>query len=165
MPGPTCSIIKVAITMPITRRALPTLMLGALVGLVGCGSGPEFAEVEGVVSLKGKPLPDVEIVFSPMTERGTKGPTAACVTDSQGRYRLKCERAGRTGAPVGTHRVVIRDIGAVPPPPGIEILDEKGQQYQPKPLRVPDRYTDLLKTPFQNVEVHSGKQTLDYDLK
>jgi len=151
--------------MPNTRRALTVLYLGALVGLVGCGTGPEFAEVEGVVSLKGKPLPEVEILFSPMTEKGTKGPTAACVTDAQGRYRLKCERAGRIGALVGTHRVVIRDIAAVPPPPGIEILDENGRQYQPKPLRVPDRYTDLQKTPFQNVEVHSGKQTLDYDLK
>jgi hypothetical protein len=148
-----------------TRRLVTALSLGALVGLSGCTSGPEFAEVEGVVSLRGKPLPEVEIVFSPMTERGTTGPTAACVTDAQGRYRLKCERAGRTGALVGTHRVVIRDIAAMPPPPGLEILDEKGQQYQPKPLRVPDRYTDLLKTPFQNVEVHSGKQTLDYDLK
>jgi hypothetical protein len=148
-----------------TRRLVTALSLGALVALSGCTSGPEFAEVEGVVSLRGKPLPEVEIVFSPMTERGTTGPTAACVTDAQGRYRLKCERAGRTGALVGTHRVVIRDIAAMPPPPGLEILDEKGQQYQPKPLRVPDRYTDLLKTPFQNVEVHSGKQTLDYDLK
>lgn len=151
--------------MRTTRRVFTALFVGALFGLTGCGTGPEFAEVEGVVSLKGKPLPDVEIVFSPMTEKGTKGPTAACVTDAQGRYRLKCERAGRTGALVGIHRVVIRDIGAVPPPPGVEILDENGRQYQPKPLRVPDRYTDLLKTPFQAVEVRSGKQTLDYDLK
>jgi hypothetical protein len=151
--------------MPNTHRVLAAAFLGALVGLCGCSGGPEFAEVEGVVSLKGKPLPEVEIVFAPMTEKGTTGPTAACVTDAQGRYRLKCERAGRTGALVGTHRVVIRDIGAIPPPPGLEILDEKGRPYQPKPLRVPDRYTDLLKTPFQDVEVHAGKQALDFDVK
>jgi len=148
-----------------TRRVFTALVLGALVGLGGCGTGPEFAEVEGVVSLKGKPLPEVEIVFAPVTEKGTKGPTAACVTDAQGRYRLKCERAGRIGTLVGTHRVVIRDIAAIPPPPEAVILDENGKQYRPKPLRVPDRYSDLLRTPFQNVEVHSGKQTLDYDLK
>ena len=148
-----------------TRRAFFALLSCAVVGTGGCGGGPEFAEVEGAVTLKGKPLPDVEIVFSPMSETGTNGPTSACVTDAQGRYRLKCDRADAVGALVGTHRVVIRDIAAVPPPPGIEILDEKGQPYQPKPLRVPDRYADLQKTPFQNVEVRPGKQTLDYDLK
>jgi hypothetical protein len=147
------------------RRTFTAIVLCALVGPGGCGTGPEFAEVEGVVTLKGKPLPEVEVTFSPVTEKGTKGPTAACVTDGQGRYRLRCDRADKNGAPVGVHRVVIRDIAATPPPPGIEILDEKGQPYQPKPLRVPDRYTDLLKTPFQNVEVKSGKQTLDFDLK
>ena len=151
--------------MQVARRIFTVIFLCAPVGLGGCGTGLQLAEVEGVVTLKGTPLPEVEITFSPVTEKGTKGPAAACVTDAQGRYRLRCERADKFGVLIGVHRVVFRDIAAIPPPPGIEIVDEKGQPYQPKPLRVPDRYTDLLQTPFQDVEVRSGKQTLDFDLK
>jgi hypothetical protein len=33
------------------------------------------------------------------------------------------------------------------------------------PLRFPLVYTEVLATPFLNVEVKSGKQRLDFDLK
>src|SRR5262245_12379521 len=98
--------------------ARPTrLAVLALAGLCGCARGPEFAEVEGVVTLNGKPLPTVEVVFLPEAEAGTKGPVASCYTDDRGRYRLRSEAAGVGGAVVGTHRVLIRDTAAVPPPP------------------------------------------------
>ncbi len=58
-----------------------------------------------------------------------------------GTYRLRCDRANKSGALFGMHRVMFRDIGAAPSVPGIEITDEKRQPYKPKPLRVPANYT------------------------
>jgi hypothetical protein len=151
----TCPLLLVALTMP----------------LVGCG-GPPMGIVSGVVTLDGKPLPDVEVQFLPDPEQGTRGATASCYTDEQGRFTLRTERHGTAGALVGTHRVVFVDIAALPSPGSLPgMADRVGQPpappagQKPKKNRVPAMYTDPNQTPFRTVEVKSGDQTLNFDLQ
>jgi hypothetical protein len=149
------------------RRIVPigTLLTVAILA-AGC-SGREFAEVEGTVTLDGKPLGEVQVVFVPDATQGNKGNNASAFTDAQGHYRLRAERDGKDGTVLGPHRVYFVDLTAVPnltgePPP-------PGQPARPSgpglPLRFPRVYTDLLETPFKDVEIKSGKQTVDFKLK
>jgi hypothetical protein len=75
---------------------------------------------------------------------------------------------GQRGAIVGTHRVCIRDLAALPLPP---ILDAQGNAERArgprsaaKPSRVPAAYTSSQETPLRAVEVKPGQQTLDFEL-
>jgi hypothetical protein len=134
---------------------------------VGCNSAREFAEVEGTVTLNGKPLTEVQVVFAPDATKGNKGNNASAFTDAQGHYRLRAERDQKDGTVLGPHRVYFVDLTAVPdltgeaPAPG-QAARRKGPGI---PLRFPRVYTDILETPFVDVEVKPGKQTLDFDLK
>ena len=80
--------------------------LGVLVFAGGCGRGPEFAEVEGKLTKGGTPLKNVRVEFWPEGD----GPKSSGVTDEQGRYTLKSEDGRTTGAIVGPHRVVLKDL-------------------------------------------------------
>lgn len=80
---------------------------GAVVclALLGCGpSGPELGTVKGKVTLYGRPLPNALVTFEP--EGG--GPVGTSPTDEEGNFELYS--AGRKGAQVGNHRVVITTI-------------------------------------------------------
>ncbi len=146
------------------------LCLPCLVGLLGCakGNGPEYAEVEGKVTLNGKPLPNVEVVF--MSElRGSKGeasPASTSYTDDRGHYSLWCGQSDTQGAVVGKYRVCVNDIAAMPLP-AMEFGDDPAaaKAHRPGPLRVPSRYSSTAQTPFRDVTVSSGKMILDFDVK
>lgn len=146
---------------------------------------PRCGPVEGVVTLDGKPLDTVEIVFLPDPVKGTKGARAACYTDAQGRFKLTSEKYGQEGALVGYHRVVIRDITSLPDPPGanrdhpnegLEPTAQRGDGVKTalaqkqtagsstKKSRVPPEYEDANRTPFQNIEVTANGQTLNFDV-
>jgi hypothetical protein len=138
---------------------------------VGCG-GREFAEVEGRVTLDGRPLPDVEIVFMPDPARGNQGNNASAFTDADGRYRLHAPRDNRAGTVLGPHRVVVHDLtmvvspsGPGMAPPGAAAAPALPQAPGSKPRRFPTKYGDAAETPFKDVEIKPGKQTLDFDLK
>ena len=63
----------------------------------GCGSEPrpEFALVEGVVRINGKPDRGVTVRFTPDPEKGNSLPAFATgTTDEQGKYLLKYEFRG-----------------------------------------------------------------------
>ena len=150
------------------RRILPTGALAVVAAVAGgCSSAREFAEVEGAVTLDGKPLGQVQVVFVPDATKGNKGNNATAFTDAQGQYRLKAERDGKDGTVLGPHRVYFVDLTAVPNLTGTP--PEPGQPARPSapglPLRFPRVYTDLLETPFKDVEIKSGKQTQNFDLK
>lgn len=132
----------------------------------GC-AGREFAEVEGTVTLNGRPLADVEIVFVPAA---AKGNNANACTDAQGRYKLRSEPARKNGTVFGPHRVTIVDLLAVPDLSQMGGAAAVGSQAAPTtrgPIvsRVPAVYCYPDQTPFQDVEVKPGKQTLDCDVK
>jgi hypothetical protein len=141
------------------RTAAGLLAAAVLLALAGCGSDKfESAEVDGKVTLGGKPLSGVKVAYYPVSEGREQPPYATGMTDTSGTYTLTLEN-GKTGALVGKNRVVVnwplRERGsdrdkAPPPPPGPPI---------------PIQYTVATETPLI-VEVKSGgRQTIDLPLK
>jgi hypothetical protein len=140
--------------------------------LAGCSRGPERAEVEGVVTLAGKPLANVEVVFMPDPELGSTGPRAVALTDAEGYYHLGAD-AGQEGAAVGKYRVLLVDNEARsrtprPDPGPDEDRPQVGKAQAPKSgaekSRVPPRYGRVDATPLQPIEVKSGKQRHDFQI-
>jgi len=152
------------------RLTGPAPALFALVALgtaTGCGSRLQVAEVEGVVRLGGKPLPQVRIQFMPDPEKKTVGPISSGTTDEQGHFKLVCADQ-RLGAVVGWHRVVITDMKVnlfkTPRQGRRDDDDTKGiQKQKPQPPRVPDKYTMSGQTPLI-IEVKPEKQEMAFDL-
>jgi hypothetical protein len=152
-------------------RSLLSFLLGlaSLATAPGCNRGPQFADVEGTVTLNGRPLPDMEVVFLPDPDTGTLGPASSGYTNEKGHYQLVTNK-GQVGAVVGTHRVCIRDLTTLPTPP---LLDAEGNRERagpqgakpaPKVSRVPAAYSSSEQTPLRAVEVKPGGQTLDFPL-
>ena len=75
--------------------------LSALVLLCGCGGDElELAEVGGVVTYQGEPLPGATVTFIP-----EEGPPAVGTTNEQGEFSLVTH--GRSGAAVGPHTISV----------------------------------------------------------
>jgi hypothetical protein len=131
------------------------LVLGILLAAVtGCGgSGPTFAEVEGVVKFKGKPLANVVVEFLPDPEKGTTGPKSSGYTNDEGRFTLRAD-TGQSGAVVGWHRVVLVDPNEERPPQG---------QAPKKAARLPAIFLQSDTTPFRR-QVAAGTNTFELDL-
>jgi len=73
----------------------------SLVGCGGTGDQPELGQVTGTVTLDGKPLNGVAVVFAPENGRPARGRT-----DLNGKYELTYIRQTR-GTKVGRNRVEI----------------------------------------------------------
>jgi hypothetical protein len=88
------------------RRRFSCLL--APLALLGCGAPYQVAPVSGKVTLDGKPLPKVVVTFAPVGTPANRnpGPTAAAVTDAEGRYTLRLD-PGKPGAVVGKCRVYV----------------------------------------------------------
>lgn len=130
-----------------------------LAGLVGCGdAGPKMAEVEGTLKLKGKPLDKIQVEFWPVAG----APRSMGVTDAQGRFALTTDDGKRTGARVGTHKIVLKDVGVL----GDVFLGRAGENVdmtKGKKPQISDAYGDPEKTPLKR-EVTEGKCVIDIDL-
>lgn len=71
--------------------------------VAGCGkTGPELAEVRGVITLGERPMRDVIVTFRPTGQ--TAGNGAHGATDAQGRFELADVRGGK-GARPGQYKV------------------------------------------------------------
>lgn len=140
------------------------------VGTTGCGTSPELAAVEGVVTLDGQPLPDVEVVFLPDPDRGTLGREMAAYSGADGRYRIPLDRTEGVGVVVGVHRVCVRDARMYLVPPGGGLDPETGEPTAAKAnagrktSRVPLAYGDARQTPLRDVAIEPGTQTFDIEL-
>lgn len=128
---------------------------GAAVLLTGCPTRHEFAAVEGVVTLDGVPLDDIEVVFLPEPGAARAGPRSTCITDASGVFRMRTD-AGKDGAVVGACRVTLLDLKAIAAAP-----DGPGKS---RPSRVPAEYVNATSTPMRNVTVTSGAQTLNFEV-
>lgn len=135
----------------------------------GC-SGPQFASVEGIVTLDDKPVADLEVQFIPEPSTATSGPPASAYTDKDGRYRIVA--AGTSGVGVGQHRVCINDATLMMPGGGKTDADpESGvpgttaTNPQTKRSRVPTTYSDATRTPFLAIDIRPGTQTQNFTLK
>lgn len=87
--------------------------------LAGCGNdkGPKLANLEGTVTLNGKPLQGVTVVVLPSVGRPASG-----ITDAAGHYETRFTR-DKMGAPVGAHR--IRVEMNLPPVEGWDEMEDE----------------------------------------
>jgi hypothetical protein len=141
------------------RRALILNGIWIAMALAGCKGGPtvEFAHVQGVVKVNGRPQRGALVQFSPDRDKGNGVPVFANGTsDDQGKYTLKYSHQGKIGdgAPVGWHRVAVIDttVGVTP------------QGQDPKPSAIPMAYGTPATTPLV-VEVKAGDNTIDLEIK
>jgi hypothetical protein len=83
------------------------LFATAILTFVGCGGNFSTAPVSGKVTLDGKPVDGIRLVFSPMANEGNTdpGPWSTGVTNSEGEYTLET-RHKKPGAAVGKHTVM-----------------------------------------------------------
>lgn len=127
-------------------------------GLIGCSDGPPMAEVEGTVKVGGKPVDKIQVEFWP----AGKGPRSIGVTDAAGRYTLQADDGKRSGAAVGTHKVLLKDVGIM----GDKFLGRAGESVdmtKGKAPRINAKYSDATRSDL-NKEVTSGKNVIDFDI-
>ena len=121
----------------------------------GCsGSSGNFGNVQGTVTLDGKPLSGVSVVFYP--ESGERSSTGE--TDENGKYSLRHTRK-IDGAVIGKHRITIsiNDL--------IDLYEDGGAEVTTKKRKkLPLKYTDQNKTELSET-VESGNNTIDFPLK
>lgn len=121
-----------------------SLWLGAVVFLGGgCTSRtagyPDLGLVSGSVTLDGKPLAGIDVLFQPLQGRSSSG-----TTDSQGRYELLFSPVAE-GAMVGQHTVSFH-----------QTPDEADVRSLARPFK-------HLRRTFE-VHVQSGRNTHDFEL-
>ncbi|MBA2115176.1 carboxypeptidase-like regulatory domain-containing protein [Bremerella alba] len=132
---------------------MQTLMLIAALSAInwtGCSqdSGPALGQVDGVVTLDGKPLPDAMVSFYP----AEGGRSAHGTTDGTGKYQLRFT-AFKEGAMVGQHTVKI-EVGVQ--------TGEVALTPAQKARKLPEIYN---KNSELSAEVNRGSNTLDFALK
>ncbi len=114
----------------------------------GCGSGVATAKVEGVVTLDGKPLSDIRVLFQPISQGAeSNGIGSFGLTDSSGKFALRLSDSQSEGAVVGNHTVILADKLSEDP----KDSDAGGFGSTPK-SRIPDKFS---RAP-QKFEVKSG---------
>lgn len=139
------------------RFAIASTLFVLLLVINGCSKPmPQIAEVEGTVTIKGKPQPRLLVRFLPDPEKGNNWPVnGEGQTDEKGKFQLKYHHAGQEGlgAAVGWNRVLIEDTRLS----GIA-------QGQPRPPQIiPTAYSSPATTPLSK-EVKPGKQTIDLEI-
>ncbi|QDT25331.1 carboxypeptidase-like regulatory domain-containing protein [Gimesia panareensis] len=135
------------------------MLLSALLFLLlaGCGGGtgdaPETAQVKGIVTMSGNPVPGATVVFIPES-----GPSAMGMTDATGAYTLKTGKS--TGAVTGQHKVTISVSSGVIPMPGTE---EAKQAEKTKSVIPPD-YGNPQKSGLSANVSAGGENVIDFNL-
>lgn len=118
--------------------------------LSGCGSSnPATGEVEGTISLDGKPLDHATVTFQPTDGRSSIG-----VTDSEGHYHLRFS-ASEDGALPGEHTVMITTEQDATGGEGDQPLVPAREEL------LPEKYTTKSEL---TATVKPGSNTIDFDL-
>jgi hypothetical protein len=128
-------------------------------GCGGSGDQPELGLVTGTITLNGKPLSGIAVVFQPDSGRPSRG-----MTDAEGKYELTYIRQTR-GAKIGSNRVEI-----APSEDGeaaeAENQDDENQSPTKRPKSgkptIPARYNVRSEL---KVDVKSGSNTFDFKLE
>jgi len=124
--------------------------------IAGCGGGSDvdLAQVEGTVTLDGKPLAGVNLEFTPAGESGGSPSYSSGPTDANGHYKLMYT-FDKPGAMVGKHTVRITTAA----PEGEDDEEDDETVIEEK---LPARYN--AKTEL-TADVQPGSNTIDFDLK
>lgn len=83
------------------KRLLAVAFAAVWVACYGCSRGAGMGSVSGLVTMDGKPLPNVVVTFVPVEG----GRAATGKTDASGKYELVY--MDRKGAPIGKHKVSV----------------------------------------------------------
>lgn len=119
-----------------------------LVGCFGGESGPDLAEVKGVVKMDGQPLADARVEFIP-----ADGRPSSATTDAQGNFELHYTQT-RKGALPGAHKVTVSTYRPANPD-----AEQPGA-----PERVPSKY-NAATTLTQDVAAGKNEVTIEIDSK
>ena len=137
---------------------LATLLLGCM---FGCGGPPTadyaslgLVDIEGTVTLDGKPLPNASIRFVDTDETYCTG-----VTDSVGRYKMMLD-SRKSGVIPGDKTVVISSL--VPAGEGSGASEEDPDAKPKAADKVPDCYN---KNSILKIKVSASDSAMDFDLK
>ncbi len=121
-----------------------TLVIGFC---IGC-EPPKFYDCEGVVTRDGKPIPQLQITFTPDIIDSVRMPLG--LSDDQGRFEMFSGR--NMGVPPGSYRVYVEDPGAA---------DGRQTSDNPDYLYVINRYSPE-KSDYKYV---ADRDQLDFELK
>jgi hypothetical protein len=85
----------------------------AVILSAGCGSGPKYVPVSGIITLDGKPYGEAVISFQPVAtdKNPNPGRGSSAETEKDGKFVLKTDE-GKVGAVPGKHKVRIMTRGA-----------------------------------------------------
>lgn len=142
-----------------SRIVLFIVACSCLIFSAGCGDPgdqPELGQVTGTITLDGKPLSGIAIVFQPISGRPARGKT-----DAEGKYELTYIRQTK-GTKVGPNRVEIA------PSEDGEAEESSEEENQPVAKRksgkpaIPARYN--VKSELK-VDVKPGQNTFDFALE
>lgn len=143
-------------------RCLSLVLSGLVLCASGCSSSdqPELGQVTGTITMDGKPLTGVAVVFQPENGRPARG-----MTDAEGKYELVYIRQTK-GSKVGPNRVEIAPSEEGEESEETEVGDGEAQTAPKKSKSgkptVPARYNTKSEL---KVEVVSGKNTFDFQLE
>jgi hypothetical protein len=137
----------------LTRAAAYLVATLLLFTAPGCGKPYKVAQVDGTLTIAGRPANKIHVQFLPISQDGTKLPISNADTDAQGKFALEMREGNDTvsGAVVGTSRVALSDM---------QFAEANGRGVQ---FRLKPEYTLPGSTPFRQ-EVTSGKQTIEIKL-
>ncbi len=149
-----------------SSQAVSSSVLFVLLVAGGCGAD-NLATVQGLVTLDGQPLPEVEVQFIPDVEQDTVGPPISAYTDQFGRFQTVNDSRG--GMVAGTYRVCINDARVMMPGGGMdatsgEPVEGGPARSPPMRVRVPQHYSDANRTPFRDLRIEAGEQSHNFPL-
>jgi hypothetical protein len=122
----------------------------ALATIAGCGAGTKVLDVEGTVTLDGKPLAEGDISFIPLDK--TQGGEGGKIKD--GKYRMN--------AKPGTNRVEIRAVREVP---GKKMPSAAGPGAPAEAVMEQAVGPDYNEKSKLQAEVEAGKTTHNFEVK
>ena len=125
----------------------------------------EFASVNGLVTLDGKPIPDVEVQFLPVPNQRVNHPPTSAYTDADGEYTIVGTK--EYGVLVGIHNVCINDATVMMPKSSLgadDGMQPSGDRTRntPRKSRIPRAYSDSSQTPFNEIEIPVGSHRRDF---
>ncbi len=151
------------------NRILSIVACSAALCLSGCGeSGPPLGKVTGTVTLDGKPMPKIMVVFVPKDG----GQTSTATTKSDGTYELL--GASSKGALIGLHKVsltTVREAEAAGPDFSQLPSDhpDYAKQGDPSQYKKAAQFKELIPEKYNTKselveEVKAGSNTINFEL-
>ena len=126
-----------------------------LAGCIGCGSAkPEVAPVTGRVIYEGKPLKFGQVFFHP--NAGTQG---RGTIQPDGTFTISTY-SDQDGAQIAVHKVRVTCYEAQDPQAEPRSFAEGNGESL-----IPEKYTSLVTTDLNDIEVKEGKNTFEFVLK